>query len=1009
MPRLTVGVLGQLDISVDGRRVRLTTGRLRALLAALAMSAGETVSVRRLTEAVWGDDPPHNPRRSLQTYATRLRAELGENMIGSGAGGFALDIDPDAVDAVRFEQILDDASRQTKPAQERQLLDEALGLWRGEPFEGVESRWLEETVAPRLAERRLAALERRIDLDLDAGRHGELVSELNEWTVLYPLRESLWVRLLVVLDRCGRPADALERYHQIRLRILDELGVDPSPELQQVYTELLAGRSSTTAAASAPREPTPDDAPQQLPAPPPVFIGRTTELVQLDDTDDNATVVITAIDGMAGVGKTALAVHAAHQLANRYPDGQLFLDLHGFTEGIEPVDPSEALDRMLRSLGVPGEQIPLQLDARAALYRSRLADRRVLILLDNAATEAQIAPLIPGSTGCLVMITSRRRLAALDQTRAVSLDVLPSADALRLFTMTAGSDRVAAEAPEALMEIVELCGRLPLALRIAAARLRVHHAWTARHLIELLADRQQRLNELNQGQRSVIGVLDLSYQQLNAVQQRAYRLIGFHPGQDLDLHAAAALLDGDLQGTRRLLDNLLDVHLLQELTPDRYQFHDLTRHHAAYAARDEPATVRRSALDRLFTYYAHAAAVAMDAAYPFEQERRPRPPASNHPVPHLQAGELATEWLDRELPNLLAAAQDSAEDDRLDYPPLLAGILDRHLTSRSRTTDAERLNLLALSTAGTSGDAAAEVDALVRLGHIHRLAGKYPEAEPLYRRVLQLTNENGYRRGEVDALHGLGQMQRLQGLFAEAADSFGRALEIADMIAYSIGALEARLGLGHLYNSCSQPALAATSLGQGLALARDTGHRFGELDALFGLGWTHLAQGEHEQAAEDFGSALEIARADGYSVAELALLAGLGGVHLKQGRYQAAEDCYEDVLSRARQIGKPNWTFEALQGLGRARLCLDRPADALACHGEALDIASQMGQPLDVARAHDGIAHAHAHRARAEHDQARRHWQQALHILTELGIDSTPEDWMASATAIRGHLAAYHD
>lgn len=447
MPGLAVGVLGQLEISVDGRRVRLTTGRLRALLAVLAMSAGQIVSMERLTAAVWGDDPPHNPKRSLQTYAARLRSELDVSVISSHAGGLALDVGTDAVDALRFELVLDDASRQTTPAEERQLLEEALGLWRGEPFEGVESRWLEETVASRLTERRLSALERRIDLDLAAGRHGELVSELNEWTALCPLRESLWARLLVVLDRCGRRADALERYHQIRLRIADELGVDPSPELQQVFADLLADQP---ALEPPPPAPVPVGVPQQLPAPPPVFVGRAAELIQLDDLDDSSTVVITAIDGMAGVGKTTLAIHAAHQVADRYPDGQLFLDLHGFTEGIEPVDPSDALDRMLRSLGVPGEQIPSQLDDRAALYRSHLADQRVLILLDNAATEAQIMPLIPGSTGCLVMITSRRRLAALDQTRAVTLDVLPLADALRLFTTTAGSGRLAAEAPEAL-------------------------------------------------------------------------------------------------------------------------------------------------------------------------------------------------------------------------------------------------------------------------------------------------------------------------------------------------------------------------------------------------------------------------------------------------------------------------------------------------------------------------------------------------------------------------------
>jgi DNA-binding SARP family transcriptional activator/tetratricopeptide (TPR) repeat protein len=844
---------------VDGRGVRLTTGRLRTLLAVLAMTAGHALSMQRLTAAVWGDDPPHNPRRSLQTYAARLRAELGERVVSSQSGGLALDVGPDAVDALRFELLLDEASRQATPVQERQLLDEALGLWRGEPFEGVASGWLAETVAPRLAERRLAALERRADLDLADGRDAELVSELSEWTNRYPTREPLWVRLLVALDRGGRRAEALERYEQIRLRIADELGVDPSPELQQVYADLLAGRTLATGPASA-ADATAASVPQQLPAPPPAFVGRGAELTQLDDTDDGSAVVMIAIDGMAGVGKTTLAVHAARQLASRYPDGQLFLDLHGFTEGVEPVDPGEALDRMLRSLGVSGDQIPPRLDDRAALYRSRLADRRVLVLLDNAATEAQVTPLIPGSPGCLVLITSRRRLATLDQTRAVSLDVLPPADALGLFTKTAGADRVAVEAPESLMELVDLCGRLPLALRIAAARLRTHPTWTARHLIDLLADRQQRLNELEAGQRSVIAALDLSYQQLSVVQQRAYRLIGLHPGPDLDLHAAAALLDGDLRGTRRLLDSLLDTHVLEEPTPDRYQFHDLVRHHAAFiAAADETDAVRRPALDRLFTFYAHTAAVAMDAAYPFEQERRPRPPRSGHAAPEVGTADLAAGWLDVELPNLLAVARYTAENGWLDHPPRLATILDRHLMSRSRTADAESLHQLALSTAGTAGDPVAEINALVRLGLIHRRGSRHPQAEATYRRALQLAREHGYRPGKLDALHGLGQIQRLRTHYAEATDSFRRALNIADMIEYPAGRLEALLGIGHMYQECKQ----------------------------------------HEQAADDFDSAVAIARAGGYLIGELTSLLALGEVHRKLGRYQAATGCYALPIWRA--------------------------------------------------------------------------------------------------------------
>jgi DNA-binding SARP family transcriptional activator/tetratricopeptide (TPR) repeat protein len=1007
---LDVLVLGQFEVSVAGRAVRLTTGRLRTLLAVLALAAGRTVSVERLTAAMWGDEPPDNPRRTLQTYAARLRAELGYGVVSSRSSGFALDVGVDAVDALRFEQLLDDASHHDEPGRERQLLAEALGLWRGEPFEDVASSgWLGEIEAPRLVERRLAALERQIDLDLDAGRHGELVSELNEWAVRYPLRESLWVRLLVVLDRCGRRADALARYEQIRAHIADELGVDPSSELQQVFADLLADRPLATgsAPASAANQAVPAAVPQQLPAPPPSFVGRTAELSQLDDNVDSSAMVITTIDGMAGVGKTALAVHAAHRLAGHYPDGQLFLDLHGFTEGVAPVDPSEALDRMLRSLGVPGDQIPPHLDDRAALFRSRLADRRVLILLDNAATEAQVAPLLPGSPGCLVLVTSRHRLAGLDQTRSVSLDVLPPADAVNMFTGTVGAERVFGESPDTLAEIVELCGRLPLALRIAAARLRAHRSWNPRHLIDRLADRQHRLVQLKAGQRNVIATLDLSYQQLTPTQQRAYRLIGLHPGPDVDLYGTAALLDGDLPGTRRVLDQLLDTHLLQEPTPDRYQFHDLARQHAALmATRDESEPARHSALTRLFTHYSQTTAAAMDTVYPFERERHTRPSGASNPVSNVRSADVATVWLDTELPNLLAAARYATDHGWHDYPPQLATTLDRHLRSRGRTSDAETLHQLALHAAEAAGNAAAEINSLVRLGLLHGLAGQYSQAEPCYRRALRLALEHAEPRGELDALHGLGQMQRMQCQFIEAERSFKHALNIADTIDYPTGELESLLGLGHTYLWSDQHELAGRYFGQGFARARTAGHRPCQLDALVGLGWNHLAEDDHEQAADCFGQALDIARAGEQRIGELTSLIGLAATQRKQRHHLSAAGLYEDVLARARQICKPNWTFEALQGLGRTRLSLNRPADALACHRKALDIANEIAQPSDVARAHDGLAHAH--HARHEHDQARHHWQQALDILTDLGIDST-EDWEANPSAIRAHLTAYDE
>lgn len=371
--------------------------------------------------------------------------------------------------------------------------------------------------------------------------------------------------------------------------------------------------------------------PRQLPLDTTSFTGRASEVDRLlalvSDSGSGSAVVISAIDGMAGIGKTALAVRVGHQLAKRFPDGQVFIDLHGFTGAVAPVEPADALDRLLRTLGVPGERIPAGLDDRAGLWRSLLADRRLLIVLDNAATEAQVAPLLPGVPGCLVLVTSRNRLAGLEATQVVSLDTLPVADAVILFARIADEDQLATESRSLVLEAVQLCGRLPLAIGIAAARLRRHRAWTVADLVARLHDADQRLAELADGARSVAAALAVSYEHLSPGQQHLYRLLGLHPGPDIDTYAAAALANTTAGDAGRLLDNLLDAHLLVEPATDRYVLHDLVRAHAAStAATTDTEPDRRAAVGRLLDHYRHTAAAAMDVAHPYECIRRPRVP-----------------------------------------------------------------------------------------------------------------------------------------------------------------------------------------------------------------------------------------------------------------------------------------------------------------------------------------------------------------------------------------------
>jgi tetratricopeptide (TPR) repeat protein len=667
--------------------------------------------------------------------------------------------------------------------------------------------------------------------------------------------------------------------------------------------------------------------PRQLPREATWFTGRTAELERLlammSDPQEASPVVISAIDGMAGVGKTTLAVYAAHRMRDRFPDGQLFINLHGFTETVPPVGPAEALDRLLRMLGIPGEQIPGELDDRAALWRSTLAGRRMLIVLDDAATEAQVAPLLPGEPGCLVLVTSRRRLAGLEATHAISLDTLPTDDAVALFAATAGQPQWAAEPDNRalLVEAVQLCGRLPLAIRIAAARLQGRPASAVAELVAQLRDEELRLATLADpadGGRNVTAALELSYQRLSAGPQRIYRLLGLHPGSEFDAYAAAALAQSTLAESRRWLDRLVGAHLLQEPAPGRYGFHDLVRAHAATLAGAEPD--QQVALDRLLNHYRHTTAVAMDIAYPYAREQRPQLPSVDTVTLDLRDPAAALGWLDTELPNLLAVARYATEHGRPEHVWHLSTILHRHLYTRGHYHDAETLHRQALTTARATshqaGEQAGELEALNDLGHIHRLQGRYEQATQRHQQALRIARAAGYRPGELNALHGLGFVHLLQGRYEQAADHFGQALRIARATGHRPGELNALHGLGQIHWLQGRYEQAADHFGQALRIARATGHRPGELAALNGLGQIHWYQGRYEQAADHLGQALRIARATGNRTGELNALNGLGQVYQRQGQYEQATDHYQQVLRIARATGHRHGELNALNGLG---------------------------------------------------------------------------------------------
>jgi tetratricopeptide (TPR) repeat protein/transcriptional regulator with XRE-family HTH domain len=703
--------------------------------------------------------------------------------------------------------------------------------------------------------------------------------------------------------------------------------------------------------------------PNQLPATTRHFTGREEHLARLVQPPGGASVY--AVDGMAGSGKTALAVAAARQLteAGRYPDGTLFVDLYGYS-GRQPTTPAEALEALLRGLGVPGPQIPEDPDARAGLYRTVTAQRRVLIVLDNARDEAQVRPLLPGTPTCLVLVTSRRRMAGLDDAEHLTLGVLPRREAVELFQAMA---RVPGDLP-ALEEIVELCGLLPLAVRIAATRLKTSAALDGRTLLEQLraardqesrdqdggGQDQDRLRVLHDGERSVLAALEVSYRHLPPEQQQAFGALGLHPGIDFEPYATAALLGTGDGHARSLLEALEQVNLLDQRAAGRYRFHDLTRLYATSRAVPMP-------LDRLYDHYARTATAAMDLAYPYEADRRPAAIATPGRVPAFADRAAALAWLESEHANLVATALHAADHGRPDHAMRQAAALYRHFAVRGVTNAEHSLNQIVAELARTAGDRPVERTALIRLAWVHRLQGRYDQAEDCLVRATDIARATGDVAGEVDGLIAFGHTYFLQGAYEPAAESQLRALE----------------------------------------LSRRSGNLIGEGKALYGLGIVHRVAGRYPEATEHLTRALEIARAKGDPIGEVSVLAGLSQVRHETGDQTSAYESFHRVLDLATALGDRNWQYEAHLGIGSVERARGRLEAAGVAYQRALDLAEGLSQAGDQVRAHDGLARVELAFGRV--DGARRHWRRALEILDSIRAQAAED---VSAAQIQAALDA---
>jgi DNA-binding SARP family transcriptional activator/tetratricopeptide (TPR) repeat protein len=985
-------VLGPLRVTGgSGEPIPVSAARLRVLLAVLLWRANQPVPLDELAEMVWDGTPPAGTAGAVRALVLRLRRVLGQPVgarLVTCAPGYVIELSGDELDASRFEALSSDAGaaiRAGRWAEAAQTAAAALRLWRGTPLADVPSRRLRDAWLPRLEQARVQVLEWRFEADLREGCHERLIPELREVTGSHPLRERFHAQLMLALAGAGRQAEALAAYQEARRVLVSELGVEPGPELREAHERILAG--DIALAASAPAGPRPV-IPRQLPAGVRSFTGRRAELDVLNCLAEQAqqaagaggTVVISAVDGMAGVGKTALAVHAAHLLASRFPDGQVFIDLHGYAQGYHPRTSADALDWLLRALSVPAQRIPQDVEERAALYRQRLAGMRTLIVLDNAASEPQVRPLLPGRSGCLVLITSRRRLKGLDDAHILSLDVLPPADAIALLRAVAGPERIAAGDP-VLAEIAGLCGHLPLALRIAAALLRHRPAWTPEHLARLLRDQRQRIGTLSDGERDLGAVFDTSYSSLTTAMQKLFRSLGLVPGPDVDAHAAAALADIGPAAATRLLEGLNDHNLLIQQAPGRYRLHDLIRLHARALAEGDPIPDRDDALGRLLDYYQHTAARA-DALI----ARRPRPmPAGAAPAhaPALPDPETARAWLRTERPNLIAALHCAASHDRHQQHliALTAG-LDTLLSTDGPWPQAIALHTAAATAAHSLGDHSGQADALMRLGNVRGFTGDFPGAIRDLELALRLYRELGNRLGQTDALTRLGDVRILTGDFPGAARDLREALRLSRDLGERLGQAHVLIRLGKVRRLTGDFPGAVGDLEQALHVYQDLGYQLGRATALSRLGDVRILTGDFLSAARDQEQALELYRDLGNQLGQGSALALLGRVRFSVGDSPGAVRYLEAALDLFRRIGARGNEAWALNHYAAVIIATGDHAHAQAIYQDALQLARETGQPDDEALALEGIGECHLHADDTEAGIA--HLNQALEIFRRL-------------------------
>jgi len=922
---VAVRVLGDVEARIDGRPVELGHARQRCVLVALLVEPNRVVPTEQMVDRVWGDQAPQRAADALYSYMSRLRRALSASddlKIVRRPGGYVLTVDPMTVDMHRFRDLVARARTAGDDSESISLYEQAFALWRGEAFSTLDTSWLNATRESLHRERLAAELDRN-DLSLRAGHHAALLTELHALAAEYPLDERVAGQLMLALYRSGRQADALALYRRVRSRLVDELGTDPGPALARLHQQVLeadAGlaapspRDDRTRPRSSSRPARGPTVPRQLPAPSGSFAGRTGELAELSRIMLPAppgppAVPITVIAGIGGIGKTSLALRWAHDNMDQFPDGQLYVNLRGYDPSGEPVKTPTAVRGLLDALGVDPARIPVDADAQAALYRSVLGGRRVLVVLDDARDAGSVIPLLPG-VGSAVVVTSRHQLVGLVSAhgaRPLFLGVLSDTEARQLLVNVVGAARTAAE-PEAVTLLLRHCAGLPLALGIIAARAATDPARPLAALADEVTEISTRLDAFDPGDLAVSlrAVLALSVDALSPDAARVFRLLGLAPGPDIGPGAVASLTALPLDRVRLLLRELVAAHMVHEHVPGRFRLHDLVRQYAAEEAhRHHCAGERRAALHRVLDHYLYHAHASDRRLHPHRAPiavPAPQPGVCTEPI---EAHEEAMAWLNAEHPVVLAAIDLAAQAGFGAHAWQMAWSLTTYLDRRARWRDQAAIHATALRAAQEGSDRHGVARAHHGLGRAHARLRSDDEARDHLLRALAAFRELADPAGQGRIHFDVGWLLERQTRYREALTHDREALELFRSAADRSGEANALNVIGWHHMQLGEYSDGLTYCRQALAVLRDLGERRGEAGTWDSIGYAHHQLRQHEQATTCYRRALDLLRTLGDTSQEAVVLIHLGDNHAAAGDGRSARDAWRQALAILDELGQP--------------------------------------------------------------------------------------------------------